>query len=287
MNKKRLIESKDNSEGFEFDYCDIDNLKVSIPNGVTELELYYASKVYRMSYKYYGKKFIKYFAVNASAEPTAEYFADQDAEIEELGLESTNCVGMIDNLRETDVHITDEILEEIGETMRAQYPNGQAKEHSDHYYDTVINEKVGHGIFPPELFDVWSKRAMKFPPNDFCFMCENVGMGLIIIPTKAIYLNHCRELDDIFKKVLKSVINIVPKEKRARFRARPGLHRVFAYPGNSVVTEYFRLITPKDEHFIYDLNDDSVKPIPVEIFGEAVEEAIVEVCRNFLQHWKK
>jgi hypothetical protein len=86
--------------------------------------------------------------------------------------------------------------------------------------------------------------------------------------------------------VLRSVINIVPKEKRAKFRARPGLNRVFAYPSSKVVTEYFRLITPKDEYFIPELNDDDVKPIPVDVFDKTVEEEIMYACRNFLQHWK-
>ena len=107
-----------------------------------------------------------------------------------------------------------------------------------------------------------------------------------MIPTKAAYLNHCRELDDIFNKVLSRVINIVPKEKRAKFRARPGLNRVFAYPISRVVTEYFRLITPKDEYFIHDLNDDNIKPIPVDVFDKTVEEEIMYACRNYLQHLK-
>jgi hypothetical protein len=286
MDKKRLVESNDESGELEFDYCDIDDLKVALPDGVTDLELCYANKVYRLSYTYYEKKFIKYFAVKSSSMQTATDFAEQDAEIDELGLNPASCVDMIKNLVDTDIRIPDTVLDEVGETMRAHYPDGKASEHSDHYYSTVANGKVGHGVFPPELFDTWSKRVLKFPPHDFCFICDNVGLGLIVIPTKASYLNHCRELDDIFNKVLRSVINIVPKEKRAKFRARPGLNRVFAYPSSKVVTEYFRLITPKDEYFIPELNDDDVKPIPVDVFDKSVEDEIKDSCRNFLQHWK-
>jgi hypothetical protein len=287
MDKKRLVESKDESGDLEFDYCDIDDLKVSTPEGVKDLELCYANKVYRLSYAYYEKKFIKYFAVKSSSMRTATDFAEADAEIDELGLNPSNCVDIVRNLVDTEIRIPDTVIDEVGETMRAHYPDGKAAEHSDHYYDTVINGKVGHGVFPPELFDAWSKRVLKFPPRDICFICDTVGLGLIVIPIKAAYLNHCRELDDIFNKVLKSVINIVPKEKRARFRARPGLNRVFAYPISMVVTEYFRLITPKDEYYIYDLEDDNVKPIPADVFDKTVEEEIMYACRNFLQHWKK
>ena len=285
MAKKRIVESNNGSDTLEFDYCDINDLQVAFPDGVKNVELCYASGVYRLAYNFYDNKFIKYFFVKSSSSKAAYDFAWSDAEIEELGLEPESCVDMVKSTDTLDIKLPDNTFEDVGKTFKKRYASGGV-EHSKHYYDTVVNDKVGHGIFPPELFDAWSKRVLEHEPNSFVFMYDTVGIGSIIIPIKAAYKNHCRELDDIFAVIVRRVINVLPKEKRATFRAKPGLMRVFAYPETVIVTEYFRIITPKEESSLPELNDDDVTPIPENVFKESIREAIMEACRNYINHLK-
>lgn len=282
MNETKLTESED-SDVMEFDYCDISDLKTTIPDGVKDLQLCCSDGIYRLSYSFYDNKFIKYFFTKSSNESLACDMAESDAEIEELGLDPSNCIDAVYRCDTSTSGIPDDTYENVGKTMRAHYPNGKAEEYSKHYYDTLKEDKPGHGLFPTELFDTWSDRVLNKLPRTFNYIYENTGMGIIIIPVKVIYANHCRELDDVFKESMKEVINSVPKEKRYSFKALPGLVRIFAYPASMIVSEYFYCVSPKEKEIIPNLNDDKIKPIPVKAFNIETIKGIISSCRDFLK----
>lgn len=281
-----LFEESRDFDTSHFYSCQIKDLKISANIDLSNIGLGFTDGVYRLVYRIGDKTFIKYFAAKESSFKRAMYLAERDKQLSSLGYSPEDCVGFVkrsDKLKEL---LTDNDWTSVAETIKAHYPHGQSKRHSKHFYDTVNDSKPGHGIFPEWLFDAWSYRVLKHNPRNFNFIYEETELGNLIIPVKATYTNHVRELDLIFEASLKKVINIVPKERRSTFRAKPGFTRTFAYPSNLVVSEYFYCITPKEEHYIPELNDESIKPMSVESFDQKVVDAIVDTCRNLLKMLK-
>ena len=267
------------------DLLDISDLKVTQPKNVVNIELSEKRLVYKLTYSFNNKKFIKYFADSRNLQ-RATNFAESDYKIHKWGLKPSECVDLLQNTQDEGVDVPEKFLIEVGATMWEHYPKGFCENYSKHYYEVSYEDKVGHGIMPSTLFNTWARRAIAHVPNGCVYVCEDTEAGCIRIPVRIAYKNHCRELDDIASEALKSVINIVPPKKREYIKASPILARVYAYPDRKVVTEYFGYMADKNLEKLEDFKDNErIKPIPTSAISEGLFNEIKSVCRWYLNNY--
>lgn len=287
----KLVERKKRKNSFTFEVIDLDCITNTFPKDVSELLLCENDFTYRLSYKMFDKTFIKYFSKNRNSLSKTTNMANEDAEIDENGLDPRSCVDLVmrsDRLSDN-IKIPSDTLETIKTLVNNYYPNGECSNASNHLMQTVHTGKKGHDLFPNKLFDNWFKRYKETSPLNFNFIFEPIGLDVIVIPVSSSYFGKCKELEELGNLAYKRTINVLPPIKRQNFELYPGLQRVVSCLKPFIVTQYFKIANLKNTKTniaASSSEDENVKPIPLNIFNESIIKEVVEIYSEYLHDYR-